>query len=62
MKFNLHSAHLATVQSETSKNKYEVNLEKGTCSCPDYLFRGLPTPGYRCKHIKEVAECLNVQI
>lgn len=30
-------------------NKYFLDTEKGTCTCPGYTFRG------NCKHVKEVA-------
>jgi predicted nucleic acid-binding Zn finger protein len=51
-----HSPHLASVKSYSTNERYEVNLSKGTCSCPDFLFRGFKIAGYRCKHLKEALE------
>ncbi len=37
------------VPSQTGKGKYEVDLEKPDCTCPDFELRGL-----KCKHIYAV--------
>src|SRR2546425_3250276 len=38
--------HLWEVPSQTGKGKYTVDLEKPSCTCPDFALRGL-----KCKHI-----------
>jgi len=35
----------------TSDKFYDVNLTKGTCSCPDFTYRG--GNGYECKHFSK---------
>src|SRR2546421_8083877 len=37
------------VPSQTGKGKYEVDIEKPFCTCPDFELRGM-----KCKHIYAV--------
>jgi predicted nucleic acid-binding Zn finger protein len=62
MKSNItfHSPNHATVKSFTTEDKYEVNLERSTCSCMDFTMRGYKTPGYQCKHLKTVRGFIKV--
>lgn len=47
------------VQSSQKGKYYEVNLKKGTCTCPHFTFR-LKGRG-ECKHIKAVKELHNYE-
>ena len=41
-----HKGNLWIVPSQSGKGKSTVDLEKPTCTCPDFALRGL-----KCKHI-----------
>lgn len=40
----------ALVKSQNSSQIYEVSMEHSTCTCPDYVYRGL-----KCKHQRVVS-------
>lgn len=49
-----HGGGAYTVLSP-SRERYEVDIEKPSCSCPDFIYRGEQTGD--CKHIRFVKEC-----
>lgn len=56
-----HSPIHVDVKSHSTTEVYHINLEQGTCTCPDFVFN-LDKVGYVCKHIVEAEMTLYGEI
>lgn len=52
---NIVGQRKAEVQSQSSDSTYTVDVDEGSCTCPDHVYRGTT-----CKHLARVAELVGM--